>query len=215
MLLCRNCKPASRIRTLLAVVLFASAQWHTSAAHAAAQDDPELRDIVAAAIASADCFADKYDSEVWYKMMGPRLRRSVKDEGERLQILKSVFCEAHRSGEQRLAPGLVLAMVEVESRFDRYAVSSAGAVGLMQVMPFWPAKLGMERHLLTKVEPNLRMGCAILRYYLRVEKGDVRKALARYNGSVGRNTYPDKIVQSWTSRWNGADDLGLTARRQP
>jgi soluble lytic murein transglycosylase-like protein len=109
-----------------------------------------------------------------------------------------------------IGPGLVLAVIDIESRFDRWAVSSAGAVGLMQVMPFWPEQLGMKRHQLTQVEANMRMGCAILRYYLQREKNDVRRALARYNGSVGRREYPDKVVGRWTRNWNGADDLGMS-----
>ena len=174
-----------------------------------AQREPELRATVSQAIASAKCFADRFDSEVWFKLMEPRLRKLVKDPAERMQILETAFCEANRPNEQRLPPGLVMAVMDVESRFDRWAVSSAGAVGLMQVMPFWPADLGMKRHELTHVEANMRMGCAILRFYLKREKNDVRKALARYNGSVGSRKYPDLIVARWTTRWNGADDLGL------
>jgi soluble lytic murein transglycosylase-like protein len=183
-------------------------------AWADAQRDPELRDVVARAIASAECFPDKFDSAVWYTMMEPKLRRVVSDTAERMQILKTAYCEAHRAGEQRLPPGLIMAVVDVESRFNRWAVSSAGAVGLMQVMPFWPGQLGMKRHQLTQIEANMRMGCAILRFYLQREKNDVRRALARYNGSVGRREYPDKVVQRWTRAWNGADDLGLAARQQ-
>jgi soluble lytic murein transglycosylase-like protein len=179
----------------------------------AAQRDPELRGIVAQAISTADCFPDKFDSAVWFTMMEPKLRRVVRDATERMQILKTAYCEAHRPGEQRLPPGLVMAVIDIESRFDRWAVSSAGAVGLMQVMPFWPEQLGMKRHQLTQVEANMRMGCAILRYYLKREKNDVRRALARYNGSVGRREYPDKVVMRWTRTWNGADDLGVTARK--
>jgi len=137
----------------------------------------------------------------------------VKDTQERMLILETAFCEAHRPGELRLPPGLVLAVIDVESRFNRWAVSSAGAVGLMQVMPFWPAELGMQRHQLVEIEANMRMGCAILRHYLKREKNDVRKALARYNGSIGKRKYPDSVVTRWTSRWNGADDLGTTAAR--
>jgi soluble lytic murein transglycosylase-like protein len=102
-----------------------------------------------------------------------------------------------------------MALIAVESRFDRWAVSSAGAVGLMQVMPFWPEKLGMRRYELVHVGPNIRMGCAILRFYLSYERNDVRKALARYNGSTGRREYPDLVIGQWT-RWAGADDLGFT-----
>jgi soluble lytic murein transglycosylase-like protein len=195
------------------IVLGAALFGATLPAHADAQRDPELKSIVAQAIASAQCFPDKFDSAVWFTLMEPRLRRAVKDPAERMQILQTAFCEAHRPGEQRLPPGLVMAVIDVESYFNRWAVSSAGAVGLMQVMPFWPAELGMKRHQLTQVEANMRMGCAILRYYLKREKNDVRKALARYNGSVGRREYPDKVVTRWTSRWNGADDLGLSAQR--
>jgi soluble lytic murein transglycosylase-like protein len=132
-------------------------------AHADQQLDPELKQVVTRAIAQAVCFADRYDSAVWYKLMEPRLRRTVQDQTERLDILKFVYCETHRSGETRLPPGLVMALIEVESRFDRWAVSSAGAVGLMQVMPFWPEQLGMHRYELTRIGPNVQMGCAILR----------------------------------------------------
>lgn len=178
------------------------------AVHADGQLDPELKGVVQRAIVTAECFPDKYESAVWYTLMEPKLRRIVKDRDERLHILKTAFCEAQRPGELRLPPGLVMSLMEIESRFDRWAVSSAGAVGLMQVMPFWPEQLGMKRWQLTHVEPNLRMGCAILRFYLAKERNDVRKALARYNGSVGRREYPDKVIGRWTRYWNGADDLG-------
>jgi len=194
---------------LLALILAAPAR-----ATSAAQQDPELEAVIREAIAQAECFTDHYESAVWYKMMEPRLRRLVRDESERLEILKTVFCEAHRPGEQRLPPGLVMAIIEVESRFDRWAVSSAGAVGLMQVMPFWPEKLGMRRYELTRIGSNIRMGCAILRHYLRQEKNNLVKALARYHGSVGRREYPDMVINRWT-RWNGADDLGLAQSGQP
>ena len=205
MLSLRNCKNFWRTSWLLALAGAAPLVL------ADAQRDPELRGIVAEAIASAECFPDKFDSAVWYTLMEPKLRNVVKDHTERMQILKTAFCEAHRAGEQRLPPGLVMAVMDIESRFNRWAVSSAGAVGLMQVMPFWPADLGMKRHQLTQIEANMRMGCAILRFYLKRERNDVRKALARYNGSVGRREYPDLVVQRWTSRWNGADDLGIAA----
>jgi soluble lytic murein transglycosylase-like protein len=183
-----------------------------AAARADAQRDPELKAVVSAAISAADCFPDKFESAVWYTLMEPKLHNLVPDRGERMQILKTAFCEARRPGEQRLPPGLIMAVMDVESHFDRWAVSSAGAVGLMQVMPFWPSELGMKRHQLTQIEANMRMGSAILRFYLRHEHNDVRKALARYNGSVGRRQYPDQVVNRWTRTWNGADDLGLDVR---
>jgi soluble lytic murein transglycosylase-like protein len=172
------------------------------------QLDPELRAVIARAIAEAQCFTDQYDSAVWYTLMEPRLRPLVKQKDERIDILRQVYCETHRAGEARLPPGLVMALIAVESRFDRWAVSPAGAVGLMQVMPFWPERLGMRRYELVHVAPNIRMGCAILRFYLGYERNDVRKALARYNGSPGRRNYPDLVLSQWT-RWSGADDLGF------
>ena len=173
-----------------------------------AQQEPELRSIVQAAIGDAQCFADRYDSAVWFTLMEPRLRRFIADHDARIAMLQVVYCETHRAGATPLPPGLVLAVMEVESRFDRWAVSSAGAVGLMQVMPFWPEQLGMRRRELVTPEPNIRMGCAILRHYLEIERNDVRRALARYNGSTGHREYPDRVVTRWTRFWAGADDLG-------
>jgi soluble lytic murein transglycosylase-like protein len=191
-----------------ALVTLAGTLLLAGVAHADQQRDPELKAVVAKAIGEAQCFTDHYDSAVWYTLMEPRLRRIVKEKDERLEIIKEVYCETHRTGEARLPPGLVMGVIDVESRFDRWAVSSAAAVGLMQVMPFWPEQLGMRRYDLVHVAPNIRMGCAILRFYLKYEHNDVRKALARYNGSIGRRDYPDKVINAWT-RWNGADDLGF------
>lgn len=200
-------RPRGAVRAF-ATLLLACALASPGRLLADGQRDPELREIVSQAIASAECFPDKYDSAVWYTLMEPKLRRAVKDSTERLQILKSAYCEANRADELRLPPGLIMAVIDVESRFERWAVSSAGAVGLMQVMPFWPEQLGMRRHQLVQIEANMRMGCAILRYYLKRERNDVRRALARYNGSVGRREYPDLVITRWTRTWNGADDLG-------
>lgn len=180
------------------------------AARADQQTDPGLRDVVARAISQAQCFADRFDSAVWYKLMEPRLRREVPDPSERMDILKYVFCETHRAGEKRLPPGLVMALIEVESRFDRWAVSSAGAVGLMQVMPFWPVQLGMRRYELTHIGPNVQMGCAILRYYLKEEHNNYGRALALYNGSGRSRNYSDAVLSRW-ARWTGADDLAGTS----
>jgi soluble lytic murein transglycosylase-like protein len=193
---------------LPALALAAAAVCAVPPARADQQLDPALREVVAHAITQAQCFTDQYDSAVWYTLMEPRLRAIVHDQTERLEILKQVYCETHRAGEARLPPGLVMALIAVESRFDRWAVSRAGAVGLMQVMPFWPEQLGMRRYELVHIAPNVHMGCAILRYYLGYEHNDVRKALARYNGSPGKRDYPDLVLTAWR-RWNGADDLGF------
>jgi soluble lytic murein transglycosylase-like protein len=197
----------SRLLPLLCAVFGLVTALVSPPARADQQLDPGLRDVVAAAIAQAQCFPDRFDSAVWYKLMEPRLRPRVKDDTERLDILTAVYCETHRSGAIPLPPGLVLAVIDVESRFDRWAVSNAGAVGLMQVMPFWPERLGMRRYELVHDSPNIRMGCAILRFYLQQEHNDYARALARYNGSVGRRNYSDLVLGRW-ARWTGADDLG-------
>jgi soluble lytic murein transglycosylase-like protein len=164
------------------------------------QRDPELKQLLQKIIGSSDCFTDKYEAEVWYKSMEPRLARFVPTHEARIEILDHVYCEAKRDPTLKIPPDLVLALMEVESRFDRWAVSPAGAVGLMQVMPFWPRELGVQNQLV-KVAPNIRMGCEILRYYLRVEHHNWTQALARYNGSVGKNTYPALVMQRWEHAW--------------
>ena len=169
-------------------------------AHADQQRDPALKDLLQKIIGSADCFTDKYESEVWYKSMEPRLAHFVPTHEERVEILNHVYCEAKRDPSMQIPPDLVLALMEVESRFDRWAVSPAGAVGLMQVMPFWPRELGVSNQLV-KIAPNIRMGCEILRYYLRVEHHNWSAALARYNGSVGHTKYPALVMQRWERAW--------------
>jgi soluble lytic murein transglycosylase-like protein len=200
------------MRYLLPLIL-ALPLWAQAAPAPDAQREPELKGAVQHAIDQAECFEDRYDSAVWYKMMEPRLRKKVPEREERMAILKNVFCEANRGGEVRIPPGLLMAIIDIESSFNRYAVSYAGAVGLMQVMPFWPENLGMRRHQLTKTPENIRMGCAILRFYLKRENNNIARALARFNGSTGKRWYSDKVIEQWT-RWNGADDLGRNDRRQ-
>jgi soluble lytic murein transglycosylase-like protein len=194
------------LRSALSIVLLLAALPAIARA-GQAQDEPELKAVVQRAIELAPCFSEKFDSDVWFRLQEPRLLQLVKDANERKEILETAFCEATRPDERPLPPGLILAVMDVESRFDRWAVSGAGAVGLMQVMPFWPDKLGMQRHELTQIKANLRMGCAILRFYLQRERNDYGKALARYNGSTGKRNYSDLVITRWTTRWNGADDL--------
>jgi soluble lytic murein transglycosylase-like protein len=185
------------------VCALAAAVWcfaPSGAARADQQRDPELKALLEKIVDSADCFADKYESEVWYKSMEPRLTRFVPTHEARIEILDHVYCEAKRDPTLQMPPDLILALMEVESRFDRWAVSPAGAVGLMQVMPFWPRQLGVQNQLV-RVAPNIRMGCEILRYYLRAENRNWARALARYNGSVGQNTYPALVMQRWQRAW--------------
>jgi soluble lytic murein transglycosylase-like protein len=185
------------LAVLVALVVSASLPRVASADQ---QRDPALKDLLQKIIGSSDCFTDKYESEVWYKSMEPRLVHFVPTHEARVEILNHVFCEAKRDPNLQIPPDLVLALMEVESRFDRWAVSPAGAVGLMQVMPFWPRELGVQNQLV-KVAPNIRMGCEILRYYLRMEHRNWALALARYNGSVGHNKYPALVMQRWERAW--------------
>ncbi|MDH3533221.1 MAG: transglycosylase SLT domain-containing protein [Gammaproteobacteria bacterium] len=160
--------------------------------------DPELREILRRAASAADSFDDRYDAEVWLTDMSARLARQVQNPGERMEILTRVHYEAARAG---LEPELVLAVIEVESNFDRYAISVAGALGLMQVMPFWRDEIGRPDDNLIRLETNLRYGCTILKYYLDKENGDLRRALGRYNGSLGKRKYPNKVIDKLSSKW--------------
>lgn len=160
--------------------------------------DPELREILREAAAAANSFDDRFDAEVWLTDMSARLERQVRDPEERLRILIRVHLEATRAG---LAPELVLAVIEVESNFDRYAVSVAGALGLMQVMPFWLDEIGRPDDNLLHINTNLRYGCTILKFYLDKENGDLQRALGRYNGSLGRRKYPNKVIDKLTRKW--------------
>jgi Transglycosylase SLT domain len=171
-----------------------------AAARADQQRDPELKELLQKIIGSRDCFVDRFESEVWHKTMEPRLVPLVPSHEDRVDILDHVYCESKRDPALQIPPDLVLAMIDVESRFNAWAVSPVGAVGLMQVMPFWPRELGVQNQLV-RVAPNIRMGCEILRYYLRVEHLNWQRALARYNGSVGRNTYPALVMQRWQRVW--------------
>jgi soluble lytic murein transglycosylase-like protein len=189
---------SERIAYILRAFLCVLAGTLTQAAFADRQQDPELGRLLEQAWAAENCFEDKYDQQVWLAAMEPQLARIVSDPKERAEILYHVHCEARRFN---LPPGLVMAVIDVESRFDRWAVSHAGAVGLMQIMPFWPRQLGMTNEQLVRIPQNIRMGCTILRFYLDREKGDYAKALARYNGSVGRRTYSDLVLGRLAQRW--------------
>ena len=136
---------------------------------------------------------DRFDAEVWLLVSEQRLKRWVKSEAQRLQLLQLVYLEANHHG---LDPDLVLAVMQVESHFDRYAISRVGAQGLMQIMPFWRAELGRPLDNLTEVETNIIYGTTILAHYLDVSKGDLVEALGRYNGSKGRLRYPEKVILS-------------------
>lgn len=164
-----------------------------------AEMDPQLRAVLLEAVANADSFEDRFAAEVWLTDMSQRLARQVPDLDERLQILRTVHHEAARSN---IAPELVLAVIQVESNFDRFAISSSSALGLMQVMPFWVHELGGDNPSeLLDVQYNLLLGCRILKYYLDMENGELVRALGRYNGSLGRRAYADRVIDALRTKW--------------
>lgn len=160
--------------------------------------EPELRELLQRTVAEADSFHDRFDAEVWLLDMSTRLARYVPDAEERLSLLRLVHREASKAD---LRPDLVLALIHAESHFDRFAISSAGAQGMMQIMPFWKAELGRPQDNLTDNATNLRYGCTILSFYLRKENGNLSRALARYNGSLGQHHYPTKVIGFWHDFW--------------
>ncbi len=160
--------------------------------------DEELRAALIKAVNESDSFVDRYDAEVWLVDMSNRLKKKVPDPHKRIQLLKLVHYEASRA---RLIPELVLAVIEVESNFNRYAISRAGAMGLMQVMPFWLKEIGRPGDSLFNLHTNLRMGCTILRYYLNKENGDLTQALMRYNGSSGSFKYTNRVFKKLDHHW--------------
>lgn len=167
-------------------------------AQAAESPDPVLRELLREAINDSSSFPDRFDAEVWLTDMALRLGKQVAEPEERVFILKNVHWEATRAG---LPPEMVLAVIDIESAFNPYAVSVAGAQGLMQVMPFWLDEIGHPGDRLVDIKTNLRLGCTILKYYYDMEQGDWLRALGRYNGSFGRREYPEKVLGRLSARW--------------
>ncbi len=144
-------------------------------------------------------FASETEGQAWMSDMSQRLAKRLPDATYRQEFLRSVHYEATRAG---LDPQLVLGLIQVESGFKKYAVSSASARGYMQVMPFWVKSIGNSDHNLFHLRLNLRYGCTILRHYLDIERGDLYRALGRYNGSLGKPQYPNLVLGAWRKRWD-------------
>ena len=160
--------------------------------------DPALIERLRQVANEADSFPDHFAAQVWLTDMSSRLERQVADPEERLEILKRVHYEATR---RELPPELVLAVIDIESNFDRFAISHAGARGLMQIMPFWLDEIGKPDDNLMHIDTNVKFGCEILKYYLDIEEGDLRRALGRYNGSLGKHRYPNKVLDRLRTKW--------------
>lgn len=184
-------------RTLASAVLLLAAF-----AHAGSQEEEILAPSVAAQMrgAIADLaaprliFASRAEGEAWLAEMSRRLQKRMPDEYTRINFLTTVQYEASRAG---LDPSLVLGLIQVESGFKKYAISSVSARGYMQVMPFWVRYIGNGEHNLFHLRTNLRYGCTILRHYLDREKGNLFLALGRYNGSRGKAEYPNMVFGAW------------------
>ena len=190
---------ASAFRVLnLAVAGFLSLQ-----AFAGAQQYEVLSASVRATLASAvndrsSVDTKDLDTRAWVRAMTRSVAGRFPDEAAAREFLALVRYESLRAG---LDPHLVLAVIDVESRFRKYAVSKAGARGFMQVMPFWVREIGDSGHNLFQDRVNLRYGCTILRHYLDRERGNVANALGRYNGSLGQAEYPNRVQQAFRTRW--------------
>jgi soluble lytic murein transglycosylase-like protein len=180
--------------------------WLPAIAWAGAQQYEPLADslrgrlskMVADAAPATMHFRSAADGQRWLAEMDRRLEKRIPDRKQRLELLRTVQYEATRA---RLDPQLVLGVIEVESAFRKYAVSNAGARGYMQVMPFWVKLIGQPGHNLFHLRTNIAYGCAILRHYLDIEKGDYFRALGRYNGSLGKPEYPNLVLAAWRGRW--------------
>lgn len=203
-----------RVTILIALCTLNPPLWADS------RPDTALIDLLARSIADASEQDDHFDAQVWLMSSEPKLARYLKDSDERTDVLENVYREAVR---HNVDADLILAVMQVESAFDRFAISSAGAQGLMQVMPFWRNEIGRPQDNLTDIGTNIRYGSAILAHYLVVSRNDLVDALARYNGSRGKLNYPELVIRAYRGRWqtlsndvlpgltNGCRDYGLAA----
>ena len=191
----RRHRPTANSSTFLAILLTTTL---SAGVLATTEIDPVLLEKLANTMAMRYQDTDRFDAEVWLRASEQRLAKYIDDHDERLTLLETVYREANRN---RLDADLVLAVMQVESAFDRYAISRVGAQGLMQVMPFWRLEIGRPQDNLTDMETNVRYGTTILAHYLDTSEGDLVDALARYNGSRGRLKYPEKVVAAWRKVW--------------
>jgi soluble lytic murein transglycosylase-like protein len=175
-------------------------------AHAGKQEEENLaagvRDALHRSVSDAppaeDSIKNPLERERWFADMSQRLAKRVPDPVTRKELLATVHYEATRAG---LDPQMVLGLIQIESRFKKYALSKAGARGYMQVMPFWVTVIGSKEDNLFHLRTNLRYGCTILRHYLDLEKGNLFLALGRYNGSRGKPGYPNSVLRAWQTNW--------------
>ncbi len=157
-------------------------------------------------------FSNSVMAANWLTEMSRRLERRIPGFESRLAFLRTAHYEATRAG---LDPQLLLAIIQVESNFRKYAISSAGARGYMQVMPFWIGLIGRKNDNLFNLRTSLRYGCVILRHYLDTEKGDQFRALGRYNGSLGKPEYPNMVMAALRTGWHYDHNIAATNAAPP
>ncbi|HKU71776.1 MAG TPA: transglycosylase SLT domain-containing protein [Burkholderiales bacterium] len=195
----RIARAATRLALALALVApslaFAGAQMYEPLA---ASVQAALQKSISDQAAPFLAFQTEVEARRWLAAMSRRLAARMPDRVQREEFLVTVHYEAKRAG---LDPQMVLGLIQVESNFRKYAVSHAGARGYMQVMPFWVKLIGNPENNLFHLRINLRYGCVILRHYLDIEKGDIYRALGRYNGSLGKPEYPNMVVRAWQRNW--------------
>jgi soluble lytic murein transglycosylase-like protein len=191
--------------------------------HAGAQLEEPLADKVRTALAASvsdtapprprfESIEDRLAYLRWLGANSEKLKKRKSEHAVRVEFLEAVWYESKRAG---LEPALVLGLIQVESGFRKYAISSAGARGYMQVMPFWSRSIGNgEPSTLFHMQTNLRFGCVILRHYLDLEKGDLFLALGRYNGSRGRAEYPNAVLAN-RRQWAGEEPTLAASRATP
>jgi soluble lytic murein transglycosylase-like protein len=192
---------------LIKLVLFSVLFFAAAVSHAGNQKEAELSHSVKALMqksisdlgAPKLIFANEAEGQAWMTEMSARLKKRLPDQAYREEFLRTLHYEATRAG---LDPQMVMGLIHIESAFKKYAVSSVGARGYMQVMPFWVRSIGTKDHNLFHLKLNLRYGCTILRHYIDIERGDLYRALGRYNGSLGKPQYPNLVLNAWRKHWS-------------
>ncbi len=195
------------MKKLTHISLFLTALFLALPAHAGGQREEAMSANVRSSLqrgladtaVTRTAFSQAADETAWLKEMSHRLAKRMPDEAERLEFLTTLHWEAARAG---VDPQLLLGLIHVESGFRKYAVSPVGARGYTQVMPFWAKAIGSPDHNLFQLRTNLRYGALILRHYIDIERGDLYRALGRYNGSLGRPEYPTLVVGAWKRHWD-------------
>ncbi len=187
------------ITSIICLLLLCGAVGYQAPAQASLTNNDELfSQHLKKVVQETKSFNDPFEAQVWFTDMARRLKKRIPNVIDRLNLLSLVHTEAHQAN---LPPELILAVIDVESNFDRWAISHVGARGLMQIMPFWKKEIGKMGDNLFHVQTNLRFGCSILRRYLDRERGNIVRALGRYNGSLGSYRYPSLVMSAMRKRW--------------